>query len=180
MTKHVSPQDHPSWPSQSENRLRFHRIWQSAKGDSLGELAADDRQLAKIMLEHDEYHHQFEIADLLADHKFNPETDVNPFIHVTIHSVIENQLATKEPIEAFQFYNEVRRRGADRHETVHLIMAIFLPLLFDVLKNERDFDEKFYTFLLRRLKDKKPEKIRDALEKDLARYFHEDTDDGPP
>jgi tetratricopeptide (TPR) repeat protein len=60
------------------------------------------------------------------------------------------------------------------------MMAILAPLLFDVMKHQREFDERFYTFLLRKLKDKKPGKIGNALEKEFSRYSNEDKDEEHP
>ncbi len=86
------------------NRENLHRIWQAARGGKLEDLEEEEQRLGKIMLQHsDEYFNQFEFADVLADREFDPETEVNPFLHITLHAVIEKQLDQHDPIEAFQF-----------------------------------------------------------------------------
>ena len=52
--------------------------------------------------------------------------DVNPFLHITIHTVIENQLEARDPIEVLQFYNAMRKKKCSHHDTIHLIGAIFI------------------------------------------------------
>ena len=59
----------------------------------------EDRRLAEAMLMHeDEFFNEFEFADVLHDREFDPDTDVNPFLHITIYNAVENQLAAKDPL----------------------------------------------------------------------------------
>ena len=44
------------------------------------------------MLDHsDEYFTQFEFADVMADHQFDPDSEVDPYMHVTLHAVVRNR-----------------------------------------------------------------------------------------
>jgi hypothetical protein len=133
----------------------------------LDTLSDKDQSLARIMLEHEQYHNQFEMADLLHDHHYDIDSEVNPFIHIIFHQIIENQLASREPIEVFQFYNAMRNNKVSRHETIHSIATIFSFLLHKVLKDPSEFDLEKYKSLLRRFKNKKPEKIMPALEREF-------------
>ncbi len=156
----------------SLTRTHTHEIWKLAKNGELEHLSAEDRQLGEILLEHeDEFYHHFEFTDAVADYDYEPGTEVNPFLHITIHTVVENQLEAKDPIEAFQFYNAMRKKHLSHHETIHLIGSIFAPLMFDVLKQGKPFDSKSYTSLLKKYKRKKPERIPAALDKDLESLF---------
>jgi len=125
----------------SANREHLHFLWEKAKDNDLDGLNDEDRCLAEAMLLHeDEFFNVFEFADIQHDREFDPNTDVNPFLHITIHSVIENQLAAKDPIEVFQFYNAMRKRKCSHHDTIHLLGAIFVPLMFDTMKHQTPFD----------------------------------------
>jgi uncharacterized protein YpiB (UPF0302 family) len=84
------------------NRKHFYDIWEKAKNGELQGLTEEEQRLGKIMLDHsDEYFNQFEFADAMADHEYNPETEVNPFLHVTLHAIAEKQVNDHNPIEAF-------------------------------------------------------------------------------
>ena len=72
------------------NRKYMHTIWQMAKAGDLESLSGEARRLATVMLEHEEYHHEFEIADQLQDHEYNVDRESNPFLHLAIHAVVEN------------------------------------------------------------------------------------------
>ena len=76
-----------------------------------------------------------------------------------IHTVIENQLEARDPIEVFQFYNAMRKKKCSHHDTIHLIGAILMPLMFDTMKNLTPFDHKRYVSLLKKYKLRKPDKI---------------------
>ena len=51
-----------------------------------------------MLMHEDEFFNEFEFADVLHDREFDPDTDVNPFLHITIHNAVENQLAAKDPL----------------------------------------------------------------------------------
>jgi hypothetical protein len=78
------------------NRHHFHELWELAKAGELDDLTDEERLTAQIMLEHeDEYFADFEMADVLDEYEYSPENDVNPFMHVTIHVIVENQLRAR-------------------------------------------------------------------------------------
>lgn len=149
------------------NRERMHRIWQVAKSGNLDVLSGEERQFAEVMLEHqDKYYNQFEMANALSDHEFDPKSETDPFLHITFHTIVENQLKAKEPIEAYQFYNSMRKKKVSHHDTTHLIGAILAPLILDTMRERRAFDSEKYKSLLKKFKGKNPHKIMAWLEKD--------------
>ena len=38
---------------------------------------------------------------------------------IIFHQIIENQLESREPVEAFQFYNSMKKSKISRHEAIH-------------------------------------------------------------
>jgi len=153
-------------------RQHLHSLWEIAKGGDLDQLSGEEKWLAKVMLEHqDEYFNQFEMADLTADHEYDVDTEENPFLHIMIHSTVERQLEAKDPIETYQFYNSMKKKKVSRHETIHLIGAILAPLMFQVMEQQREFDLEKYKFLLRKFKNRKPDRIYDSMEKEAQNLF---------
>ena len=134
----------------------------------LESLPADQQRLGRIMMEHEQYHNQFEIADLLHDHQYDFDSEVNPFVHIAFHEIIETQLESKEPIEVFQFYNAMKKNKISKHEIIHLTGFIFSHLLFEVFKKQAPFDNQRYKSLLRRCKDRKPHMIKPFLEREFS------------
>lgn len=149
----------------TENRARFHELWIKAKAGDYEDVADEEIQRMKIMLEHeDEYSEIFENAHLLSDDEFGPDSEGNPFMHITIHSIIENQLESRETIEVYQFYLAMLKKKCPRHEVIHLLGAIFSQLLYRVLKYKEPFDNERYKFLLKKYKKRKPHKVWELLE----------------
>jgi hypothetical protein len=149
----------------SANREHLHFLWEKAKNNDLDGLDDEDRRLAEAMLMHeDEFFNVFEFADVLHDREFDPNTNINPFLHITIHTAVENQLAAKDPIEVFQFYNAMRKKKCSHHDTIHLIAAILVPLMFDTMKNKAPFDNDRYVSMLKKYKSRKPDKIWSLLD----------------
>jgi len=146
-------------------RERSRWLWEIAKTGDLTTLSAEDKRLAEIMLEHEEYHNQFEIADLLGEHEYDVDTEVNPFFHVTMHAIAENQLENRDPIEVYQFYNAMRKKKASHHDAVDLICAVLAPLIFKTVQEKKGFDLEGYRSQLKSYKHMKPEKIFRSLEK---------------
>ena len=150
------------------NREHLHTIWRKAQNGDMGGLDEEEQRLAKIMLDHsDEYFNQFEFADVMADREFDPERELNPFLHVSVHAIAEKQVKDRDPIEAFQFYNAMLRNKCSRHEAIHLLNTILLKFLFPILKRKKGhFDLDIYRHLLKKYKSRKPEKILELLERE--------------
>ncbi len=141
-------------------------VWEIAKTGDLSGLSPEDKKLAEIMLEHEEFHNQFEIADVLSEHEYDPDEETNPFLHVTMHAIAETQLENRDPIEVYQFYNAMRKKKASHHDAVHLIGVVLVPLIWETLREQRAFDLEEYRSRLKNLKYVKPGKIFDLIEKE--------------
>ncbi len=148
-------------------RERMYELWGRAKERDFEELDGEELRIAEAMVDHeDEFYNQMEFADLTYDHEYDPDTEYNPFMHIVIHSTIEAQLEQKEPLEAYQFYNTMRRKKYSHHDTIHFIGQILVCLIFDVMKHKRPFNNELYCKLLKKYKNRNPEKLMDQLEND--------------
>ena len=149
----------------SANREHLHFLWEKAKNKDFDDLEDEDRRLAEAMrLHEDEFFNQFEFSDILSDREFDPDSESDPFLHIGFHAIVENQLAARDPLEVFQFYNAMRNRKCSHHETVHLIGAILVRPLFDTMKYQVPFDNDRYVALLKKYKSRKPDKVWAALD----------------
>jgi hypothetical protein len=150
------------------NRERMRTMWEIVKKGNLDTLSGEEKRLGEVMLEHeDRYANHFESADISGDQEFTPGSGEDPFIHVTLHAIVENQLEAKDPIETYQFYNAMRKKKVSRHDAIHLIAAILTPLIVSTLQQNEVFDLQKYKSLLKKCKGKKPHKIFQVLDKDV-------------
>ena len=159
--------DSPYGDLRAINRKHFYEIWKKAQKGDLETITEEEKHLAKIMLDHSsEYFNQFEFADATADHEYDPGTEVNPFLHVTLHAIAKKQVEVRDPIEAFQFYNAMLKNKCSRHEAIHLLLTIMIKFLFQTLKEKIVFPLDSYRKVLIEYRTRKPEKIIRLLEKD--------------
>lgn len=147
------------------DRGRLKKVWQQVKAGKVNDLEGEDRRYAELMEEHkDEYYEAFEMAE---DRHLDPDADTDAYLHVCFHLMVEQQLEENDPIEAVQLYNALRRKKTSHHDAVHLLAAVYIPFLFDVLHAGGEFDQEGYRRLLKKAKGRKPEKIWDMLEQDV-------------
>jgi len=129
-------------------RQNMHLIWESAQ---LGApFTGEKARLLKAMREHPEYYDLWERLDEASDEEIERD-GVNPILHITVHSIIENQIAGREPKEVRQVVEALARQGASRHEAIHQVGAVLSEEIYYVLKENRPFDEASYVRKLQEL-----------------------------
>ena len=149
------------------SRTQMTAIWQKAKERDLTGLNDSQQRLAKIMVEHeDELVLQLEQAHLVYDPDQDPGTEYDPFLHVTVHAIVEAQLELGDPIEVVQFFNAMRQKKYHRHDAIHLVGQILIYLIFEMSEYQKPFDLDTYRQLLEKYKSCDPEALMDLLEKE--------------
>jgi hypothetical protein len=145
--------------------IQMSEIWQKAKDRDFNDLDEEQQRIAAIMVDHeDELYRQMEHAELTYDPGISPDTGYDPFLHVTIHSIIEGQLEHNDPLEVVQFFNAMRQKKYSRHDSIHLVGQILTCLIFEILEHQKPFDLETYRKLLLKYKSRNPEKLLDLLE----------------
>ena len=123
------------------NRDELHDLWLRAKEGEL--LEGEEAILARMMQEHTEYIDVWERLDELGGDEI-VVNGVSPIMHISMHSVIENQLEQNTPLEARKTLDALLKRGTSRHEAIHAIAYEFNMELFPVLKDSRPFNNIAY------------------------------------
>ena len=112
---------------QDRNALRqvFFRAWRKhSAGESAGEpLNGAEKLVVLVALRHPEYHALLARPDASADRDWLPESgESNPFLHMSLHIAIEEQLATDRPPRIRQHYARLCQRTGDEHAAQHRAM----------------------------------------------------------
>lgn len=120
---------------------RLHKIWLAAKN---GEpLDGEETVLAQAMCEHPEDADIWDELDTLSDGEIIRD-GVNTLLHISMHSMVENQLAQNTLPEVPKAMNSLLARGASRHEAIHAIAYEFSMELAKILQTKRPFNEIAY------------------------------------
>ncbi len=130
------------------SRQHTHLLWESAQAGM--PLTGEDARLVQAMREHAEYGEVWDHLNELSNEEIERD-GINPLLHVTIHSTVENQIASDNPKEVRQVVEALTRRGLSRHEAVHCVGGALSEEIFHILKEQRPFDEARYVRKLRQL-----------------------------
>ena len=124
----------------SLNMKEFHNIWEDSKAGKA--LEGEEKVIAHLMKQHPEFHQEFEMADVYADIdlQYDPDKEVNPFLHIAIHAIVENQLAANDPPGVAEFFKRRKYKKETRHETSHMVGLLIMEQIFEMFKNAVPFD----------------------------------------
>jgi len=125
------------------------RVWKLVLAGA--ELEGDEAVLARILKQHPEYSDIWERAADLDPYEEVLLDGANPFAHVTIHQIVENQIAGRTPPQTAETLEALMQAGYTRHEAIHAIGRIVSDEIFEILRDERPFDEAGYVQALREL-----------------------------
>ena len=139
--------------SQAASRRRFYRIWRRVKEGK--KLQGEEALLGKLMQRHQEYYNTWEFADVTAESPYDMETEENPFLHVTLHAVVENQIKQNDSPGVRIVLNQLTAKGHSQHEAVHEIARVLVEEIWQTLRYYRPFDSVRYVRKLQRLRRRK-------------------------
>lgn len=77
----------------------------------------------------------------------------SPLLKKAILEVVSNQLRSKDPPETSATLNRLIAEGYSKQESLELIGAVVSAHIYDMLKNQRVYDNKKYVSDLNKLPD---------------------------
>lgn len=120
-------------------RKRISEVWQKSKEEE--DFSAEEERLARILQDHEEYESIWERTPPQAEEETG---GVNPYLHVCLHLVIENQIAEGNPRQVSRYLSRKLSQGEDRHKVIHELASIFSEFLLNTLKYQRPFNRGKY------------------------------------
>jgi hypothetical protein len=130
------------------SRENLHRIWKTTQEGR--RLTGEEHRLSEAMQAHPEFHTTWEAAGLAGPTRDEVEGS-NPYLHITVHAIVEGQLEADDPPEVTRALQRLRRSGFNRHDAVHLIGAAWIRGIHPVLTEGKAFELETYRKRLRRL-----------------------------
>jgi len=108
-------------PSRDQARQFFFDAWRKYREHEV--LAGLDRLALAVILLHPEYHSVLEDPERYQEREYRPETgDTNPFLHMSMHLAIEEQLSIDQPPGIQRELARIAAKCGDRHAACHEIM----------------------------------------------------------
>ncbi len=123
-------------------RQVFFNTWQKYK-QSLA-LQGVESMMIDVILLHPEYHSILENQDKYLDFDFPPEQGKgNPFLHMSLHVTIEEQLSIDNPTGIRQNFQTLMQ-NRDKHDALHVLLECLAEAIWKAQRNESADLEKDY------------------------------------
>jgi hypothetical protein len=135
-------------PTRDEARQFFFETWRKYRA---GEpLAGLETVALQVVLAHPEYHRVLEAPQQHGDRDYGPESgEMNPFLHLSLHLAVEEQLAIDQPPGiAAQF--ERLRAAKGEHEAKHDVLECLGEVVWHAQRIGSAPDAEMYLECLRR------------------------------
>jgi len=127
----------------TELRQIFFNAWQKQK-QSLP-LEPMEQIIVNVIKLHPEYHTFFDKSDSNINKDFSPEMgQVNPFLHLSMHISIHEQLSVNQPIGITDAFNQLLEKTKDPHEAEHILMDCLGEMIWKAQRENSAPDEKLY------------------------------------
>jgi len=108
-------------------------------------LSGIEPRLIDVMLQHPEYHAILEDRDRYIDHDWPPEQgETNPFMHLSMHVSLEEQLATGSPAGIDEHFRRILAITGDRHAALHQMMDCLAEAIWKAQRHETVDIEQTY------------------------------------
>lgn len=135
-------------PSRDQARQFIVAAWakrrQNQPATPLEAIAADLVEL------HPEYHELLE-ADDAVSREWTPEQgETNPFLHLSLHLAIEEQLSIDQPPGIRGIFERLQSKTADRHSALHIILECLGETIWRAQRSGQGLDGAAYLDSLNR------------------------------
>ncbi len=136
-------------PSRREAREFLLTTWNKSQSKQI--LTKLEGLAFSVMLLHPEYHSALAQADKYLERDYLPEFgETNPFLHMSMHLAIEEQLSIDQPIGIRAAYDTLRIKLDSEHEAKHRIMDCLAETLWQAQRSGQAPDTTVYLDCLTR------------------------------
>jgi len=105
----------------------------------------------EVMLLHPEYHHVLDDPDRFLDREYVPEDgQANPFLHMSLHVAIEEQLAIDQPPGIRAEFDRILADRGDRHDALHVVLECLGEVVWAAQRSRAVPDGAAYLECVRR------------------------------
>jgi len=135
-------------PSREQVRRFFCEAWRKHRNREI--LDGAEATAADLIAEHPEYHALLEDAEGALAKEFTPEGgQMNPFLHLSLHLAVADQVSIDQPPGIRAAYHALRAR-LDVHEAEHAILECLGETLWRAQRDNAPLDAGAYLECVRR------------------------------
>ncbi|HMW18204.1 MAG TPA: DUF1841 family protein [Accumulibacter sp.] len=135
-------------PSREQVRQFFCESWRKYR--QRGILEGAEATAADLIAEHPEYHPLLEDPEQALSQEFTPENgQMNPFLHLSLHLAIAEQISIDQPPGIRKAYQTLRQR-LDVHDAEHALIECLGEALWYAQRQGGAIDQPAYLESIRR------------------------------
>lgn len=115
-------------------RNQYYSAWENYQKKAI--LDPMETKIIEVIEQHPEYKKIFRKKDKYLDKDFNTSLgEVNPFMHLSLHLALREQLSTERPQGINQIHQALSLKLADPHEAEHKMMDIIANIMWQAQQN---------------------------------------------
>ncbi len=136
-------------PSRTDTRRFFFETWRKYRVQA--PLEGLERIALEIILLHPEHQVLLDDEQRNLDRDFLPEDGaVNPFLHLSLHLAVAEQLSIDQPRGIEAAYRKLVARHASAHDALHVVLECLGEIVWRAQREHSAPDESAYLECLRR------------------------------
>jgi hypothetical protein len=136
-------------PSREQARRFFFDAWHRYRDGAA--LSGLEQVALEVILDHPEYHALLEAPERNLDRDFSPEAGaMNPFLHLSLHLAVREQLAIDHPRGLRSEHERLTRELGSAHQAAHAALECLGEALWQAQRLGTAPDEQVYLECLRR------------------------------
>jgi len=145
----------PTDSGPSREQLRAHRqiFWDAWHKAQAGlPLNALEVRIARVIEMHPEYHPLFDDMERFLERDFQVDDGMNPYLHLSLHLALEEQVATHQPPEVGAALEHlITARRLERHDALHHLLEILAETVHQAQRTGQEPDVMAYAARMREL-----------------------------
>ena len=130
-------------PSREQARQLFFDTWRKYHQREI--LSGIETIVLEVILLHPEYHGILDDANRYLDKDYLPEMGgTNPFLHMSMHVAIKEQLSINQPIGICERFARLQKNTGSEHTATHQMMECLAEMLWQAQRNQSAPDATIY------------------------------------
>ncbi len=140
-------------PSRDEVREFFFGTW--AKFRASQSLSDIEKMGLGVINMHPEYHAILNSPEQYKQQEYFPEFgETNPFLHMSLHLSILEQISINQPIGIVGIYEQLKPKHQNEHDAQHDVLECLAEAIWQAQRNNISLDTDYYWQLLQQSADK--------------------------
>jgi hypothetical protein len=134
-------------PSRNEVRDFFFTTWGKYKQQS--PLSDLEKISLNVILMHPEYHNILNKPEQFRHQEYFPDSaETNPFLHMSLHLSVLEQIAINQPIGITAIYQQLKNNHDEEHIAQHHVLDCLAEMIWLAQQNNTGLDAAHYLQLL--------------------------------